>query len=42
MANYKRKSPKTKIRCAMCTPYRNGNNKESIKPKYRLIKGMLE
>lgn len=26
MANYKRKKSKTKVRCTICTPYRNGNS----------------
>lgn len=38
MANYKRKYPKTKVKCAMCTPYREGNRKSSTKAKYLLSK----
>lgn len=26
MANFKRKKSKTKVRCTICTPYRNGNS----------------
>ena len=25
--NFKRRKPRTKVRCVMCTPYRSGNRK---------------
>lgn len=36
MANFKRRKPRTQIRCTICTPYRYGNAKAQTKPKYLL------
>jgi len=38
MSNFKRKTPKTKVRCEMCTPNRYGNSSMSTKPKYYIGK----
>lgn len=37
MANFKRKKPRTKVRCELCADNRFGNSKTSIKAKYRYI-----
>jgi hypothetical protein len=35
VANYKRRKPRTKVRCTFCTDSRYGNAKESVKAKFR-------
>ena len=31
MANYKRKKPRTQVKCVLCTDNRNGNSKSQLK-----------
>jgi hypothetical protein len=33
--NYKRKKPRRKVRCQLCTPHRRGNEKGDRKPRDR-------
>lgn len=38
MGNYKRKKPRTQVKCVLCTPHREGNSLSAIKAKYRQVK----